>query len=58
MMAVADSGYAYLMAAETYATGSMIDLGWYFAPALLAFASLAPGATSSTASTCTRAAWI
>jgi len=47
MMAVADSGYAYLMAAETYATGSMIDLGWYFAPALLAFASLAPGATSS-----------
>ncbi len=47
MMTVADSGFAYLVAVGSYATGSMFDLGWFFAFGTLAFASLAPGATSS-----------
>ena len=47
LMAVADSGYAYFVATGSYFTGNMIDLGWFFAPGLLAFATLAPGATSS-----------
>ena len=47
MMTVADGGFAYLVATESYATGSMFDLGWFFAFGTLAFASLTPGATSS-----------
>ena len=47
LMAVADSGYAYLVATNSYTTGNPIDLGWFFAPGLLAFATLAPGATST-----------
>jgi diguanylate cyclase len=47
MMTVADGGFAYLVAMGTYATGSMFDLGWFFAFGTLALASLAPGATSS-----------
>ena len=49
MMTVADSGFAFLVAKESYATGSMFDLGWFFAFGTLAFASLTPGATSSQA---------
>ena len=45
LMAVADSGFAYLVATNSYATGSLVDLGWFFAFGVLAFASLAPGAT-------------
>jgi diguanylate cyclase (GGDEF)-like protein len=47
MMTVADSGFAYLVATGSYATGSMFDLGWFFAFGIIAFASLTPGATSS-----------
>ena len=45
LMALGDSGFAYLVAINTYATGSLIDLGWFFAFGMLAFASLTPGAT-------------
>jgi diguanylate cyclase len=45
LMAAGDSGFAYLVAMDTYATGSLIDLGWFFAFGMLAFASLTPGAT-------------
>ena len=45
LMAVADSGFAYLVATGSYATGSLIDLGWFFAFGVLAVASLTPGAT-------------
>ena len=47
LMAVADSGFAYLVATNSYATGSPVDLGWFFAFGVLAFASLSPGATGS-----------
>jgi diguanylate cyclase (GGDEF)-like protein len=44
-MAVADSGFAYLVAGNSYVTGDLIDLGWFFAFGVLAFASLTRGAT-------------
>ena len=47
LMSVADSGFAYLVATDSYATGSLFDLGWFFAGGLLAFATLTPGATSN-----------
>jgi hypothetical protein len=47
LMAVADSGYASLVATNSSVTGDMIDLSWVFAFGVLAFATLAPGATSS-----------
>jgi diguanylate cyclase (GGDEF)-like protein len=47
LMAVADSGFAYLVATDSYATGSLVDLGWFFAFGVLAFASLTPGATGA-----------
>src|SRR2546429_163558 len=31
MMAVSDSGFAYLTANGSYATGNPVDLGWFFA---------------------------
>jgi hypothetical protein len=46
-MAAADSGFAYLVATDSYATGSPVDLGWFFAFGVLAFASLTPGATGA-----------
>jgi diguanylate cyclase (GGDEF)-like protein len=46
-MAAADSGFAYLVATDSYATGSLVDLGWFFAFGVLAFASLTPGATGA-----------
>jgi diguanylate cyclase (GGDEF)-like protein len=46
LMAVADSGFAYLTA-----TGALMDLGWFFAFGLLAFAPLVPGATSTSSAT-------
>ena len=46
LMTAGDSGFAYLVAMDTYATGSLIDLGWFFAFGMLAFASLTPGATA------------
>jgi diguanylate cyclase (GGDEF)-like protein len=45
LMAVGDSGFAYLVAMGSYTTGNLIDLGWFFAFGLLTFASLTPGAT-------------
>lgn len=45
LMAVADSGFAYLVVTESYTTGHLVDLGWFFAFGVLTFASLAPGAT-------------
>lgn len=45
LMSVADSGFAYLVATDSYATGNPIDLGWFFAGGLLAFAPLVRGAT-------------
>ncbi len=45
LMAVADSGFAYLVANNSYATGNLIDLGWFFAFGTLAFAAMTPGAT-------------
>jgi diguanylate cyclase (GGDEF)-like protein len=46
LMALGDSGYAYLVATGSYTAGSnLIDLGWFFAFGVLAFAPLAPGAT-------------
>ena len=47
LMAVGDSGFAYLVASDSYVTDSPIDLGWFFAFGLLALASLTPGATST-----------
>jgi diguanylate cyclase len=47
LMAVADSGFAYLMATNSYVTDSLIDLGWFFAFGVLAFASLTPRATGA-----------
>jgi diguanylate cyclase (GGDEF) domain len=47
LMAVADSGFAYLVATHSYATGNLVDLGWFFAFGVLAFASLTPGATGA-----------
>jgi len=52
-MAVADSGYAFLVATDSYQTGSAIDLGWYFAFGAIAFASLTRGATEATSSVMT-----
>ncbi len=46
LMAVGDSGFAYLVATGSYATGSLVDLGWFFAFGMLAVASLAPSATA------------
>ncbi|HEY5247165.1 MAG TPA: diguanylate cyclase, partial [Dermatophilaceae bacterium] len=46
LMGVADSGYAYLVATGSYTSGSLVDLGWFFAFGALALASLTPGATS------------
>ncbi|HYO18341.1 MAG TPA: diguanylate cyclase, partial [Dermatophilaceae bacterium] len=46
-MAVADSGFAYLVATDSYATGNLVDLGWFFAFGVLAFASLTPDATGA-----------
>jgi diguanylate cyclase len=45
LMALADSGYAYLVAANSYTTGNPTNLIWIFALGVLAFASLTPGAT-------------
>jgi len=46
LMVVADSGYAYLVATDSYTAGSNpIDLGWFFAFGVLAFAPLMRGAT-------------
>jgi len=53
LMAVADSGYAYLVATDAYSAGNMIDLAWFFAFGLLAFAPLARGATSAGSPTST-----
>ncbi len=47
LLAVGDSGFAYLVASDSYVTDSPIDLGWFFAFGLLALASLTPGATST-----------
>ncbi|HEY5182186.1 MAG TPA: GGDEF and EAL domain-containing protein [Dermatophilaceae bacterium] len=49
LMALADSGYTYLVATNSYASGNPIDLGWFFAFGMLAFASLTPGATADSA---------
>jgi diguanylate cyclase (GGDEF)-like protein len=51
LMAVADSGFAYLTATGAYATGALMDLGWFFAFGVLAFAPLVPGATSTSSAT-------
>jgi diguanylate cyclase (GGDEF)-like protein len=48
LMAVADSAFAYAVAQNAYATGDLLDLGWYFAFFLLALAPMAPGALEST----------
>lgn len=45
MMALADSGYAYLVATNSYATGSLTNLIWILALGMLTFATLTPGAT-------------
>ncbi|MDQ1536157.1 MAG: diguanylate cyclase, partial [Actinomycetota bacterium] len=45
LMALADS--AYLLAPDSNATGSPIDLGWFFAFGALAFAPLTPSATET-----------
>jgi diguanylate cyclase len=45
LMAVADSGFAYLVATGSYDAGDLIDLGWFFAFGMLTFATLMPGAT-------------
>jgi len=47
LMGVADSGYAYLVATDSYSTGNPIDLGWILAFGLLVFATITPGATSA-----------
>jgi diguanylate cyclase (GGDEF)-like protein len=47
LMAIADSGFAYLMATDAYVTDSLFDLGWFFAFGVLAFASLTPRATGA-----------
>jgi diguanylate cyclase (GGDEF)-like protein len=47
LMAVADSGFAYVSATETYDTGSYVDLGWFLAFGLLALAPVTRGATTS-----------
>jgi hypothetical protein len=48
LMAVGDSGFAYLVATDSYATGSLVDLGWFFAFGALTLAALMPGATVDT----------
>jgi diguanylate cyclase (GGDEF)-like protein len=47
LMAVSDSGFAYLTAQGSYSTGNPVDLGWFCAFGLLALAPLVPGATRS-----------
>ena len=47
LMAVADSGFAYLTAKGTYGSGSFIDLSWFLAFGVLAIAPMTRGATSS-----------
>jgi diguanylate cyclase len=47
LMAVADSGFAYLTAKETYSTGDTVDLGWFFAFGVLTLAPLAQGASTA-----------
>ena len=49
LMSVADSGYAFFVATDSYAAGNLIDLGWFCAFALLALAPLARGAISAAA---------
>jgi diguanylate cyclase (GGDEF)-like protein len=49
LMAVSDSGFAYLTAQGTYGTGNPVDLGWFLAFGLVALATLAPGATTARA---------
>jgi diguanylate cyclase len=51
LMAVADSGFAYLLATGSYDTGNLVDLGWFFAFGVLAFATITPGATATSAQT-------
>ncbi len=45
MMALADSGFAYLTTTGAYTTDNPVDLGWFFAFGVLAVAALMPGAT-------------
>ena len=45
LLALADSGYAYLVATNSYTTGNPIDLGWILAFGMLAVAPMTPGAT-------------
>ena len=45
LMAVSDSGFAYLTATNDYQTGSPIDLGWFLAFGLLALAPVSSSAT-------------
>jgi len=45
LMALADSGYAYLVATNSYTTGNPIDLGWILGFGMLAVAPVTPGAT-------------
>jgi diguanylate cyclase (GGDEF)-like protein len=45
LMALADSGYAYLVATNSYATGNPINLVWILALSTLALAPVMPGAT-------------
>jgi diguanylate cyclase len=45
LMAAADSGFAYLVATESYSAGDLVDLGFFFAFGMITFATLMPGAT-------------
>jgi diguanylate cyclase (GGDEF)-like protein len=51
LMAVADSGYTYLVATNSYTTGNPIDLGWILGLGMLSFASVTRGATVDNAQT-------
>jgi diguanylate cyclase (GGDEF)-like protein/PAS domain S-box-containing protein len=45
-IAVADSGFVYLTSQETYASGSLIDIGWFVGFAILFVASRRPERTA------------
>ena len=41
-MAFADSGFAYLTATNAYASGQLVDVGWFLGYTLILLAAAAP----------------
>ena len=53
-LCVADSGFAYLSATEAYATGALVDAGWFGGFLLIAAAAVAPAVAQDQAEATTK----